>query len=95
MNLVSVCNKSAKVRHWCTPIGVLVRDDECSDSDWIKALAALDGFELLMGSARAAVAAMEEFEGLREEVEYEGYDLDRLAEQAARTEEEAKEEDGE
>ena len=72
MILSKVCNKRATVRHNCTPVGVLVRDEACSDSDWVKALAAMEGFELLMKSARAAVAAMEEFEGLREEVEYEG-----------------------
>jgi hypothetical protein len=95
MILSKVCNKSAEVRRNCTPVGVLVRDEACSDSDWVKALAAIDGFEMLMRSARAAVVAIEEFEGLREEVECEGSDLDRLAKKAERTAEEAKEEDGE
>ena len=95
MFLNRVCNKSAAISHNCTPVGVIVRDEKCSDGDWMKALAAIEGYELLMKGARAAVEAMERFESLREEVEYEGCDLDRLAEQAERTEEEAKEEDGE
>jgi hypothetical protein len=73
---------------------VLIRDEVCGNGDWAQALAAIEGFALLMKSARTAVKAMEMFESLAGEVEHEQCDLDRLTELAERTEEDARHEDG-